>query len=204
MATVTGLTAARMAAIEAASVIKGAVLLDNLILEKFDGSKIDAGSVRGPQGIIGPAGDVSNAGLRRGLFSAYRGTALSIAQNTYVAIPMDVEEYDLNGWHVPGGFNPQLAGYYRLNVSISVAMIVASGTRLIAMLFKNGIYHKAFGSFYTVGTSVNILSGTAIVQANGTTDYFQAGLHQNAAAAMDVEVSSSRTYFQGELIAPTV
>ena len=56
MATVTGLTAARMLAIEAASVIDGDVVGDNLILTKHDGSTINAGSVRGATGAAGPAG----------------------------------------------------------------------------------------------------------------------------------------------------
>lgn len=50
MATVTGLTAARMAEIEAASVIDGDVVGDNLILTKKDGTQINAGVVKGPPG----------------------------------------------------------------------------------------------------------------------------------------------------------
>lgn len=53
MALVTGLTAARMLAIEAASVVDGDVVGDDLILTKHDGSVINAGNVRGPQGIAG-------------------------------------------------------------------------------------------------------------------------------------------------------
>lgn len=56
MATVTGLTAARMLEIEAASIVDGEVVGDNLILTKHDASTINAGSVRGPQGDAGPAG----------------------------------------------------------------------------------------------------------------------------------------------------
>src|SRR3954463_6941119 len=56
MATVTGLTAERMLAIEGASVIDGEVLGDHLILSKFDGTQIDAGNVRGPVGPTGPTG----------------------------------------------------------------------------------------------------------------------------------------------------
>jgi Concanavalin A-like lectin/glucanases superfamily len=54
--TVTGLTADRMLAIEAASVVDGDVVGDNLILTKHDGSQINAGSVRGPAGPQGPVG----------------------------------------------------------------------------------------------------------------------------------------------------
>lgn len=56
MATVTGLTADRMLAIEAASVIDGDVVGDNLILTTHGGTQINAGSVRGPEGPIGPIG----------------------------------------------------------------------------------------------------------------------------------------------------
>jgi hypothetical protein len=48
MATITGLTAARMLLIEAASVISGAIVGDDLILTKKDNSTINAGNVRGP------------------------------------------------------------------------------------------------------------------------------------------------------------
>lgn len=53
MAKVTGLTAARMMEIEAASVVDGDVVSDNLIFTKHDGTTIIAGNVRGP---IGPPG----------------------------------------------------------------------------------------------------------------------------------------------------
>lgn len=56
MATITGLTADRMLEIEAASVVDGDISGDNLILTKHDGSIINAGSVRGPAGPVGPMG----------------------------------------------------------------------------------------------------------------------------------------------------
>lgn len=63
MTTVTGLTAERMLAIEAASVVDGDVVGNNLILTKHDGSTTDAGNVRGPQGAAGPAGAPGAAGI---------------------------------------------------------------------------------------------------------------------------------------------
>jgi len=57
MTTVTSLTADRMLAIEAASVVDGDVdASGNLILTKHDGSQINAGSVIGPPGPQGPVG----------------------------------------------------------------------------------------------------------------------------------------------------
>jgi microcystin-dependent protein len=51
---VTGFTAERMLAMEDATVISGAVVGDDLILTTKDGTEIDAGNVRGPQGDVGP------------------------------------------------------------------------------------------------------------------------------------------------------
>src|SRR4051794_39642857 len=59
MATITGLTAARMLEIEGASVVDGEVVAGNLILTKHDGSTINAGPVTGPAGPTGPVGPAS-------------------------------------------------------------------------------------------------------------------------------------------------
>lgn len=56
MATITGLTAARMLEIEGASVVDGDVVGGNLILTRQNGTTINAGSVTGPTGPAGPTG----------------------------------------------------------------------------------------------------------------------------------------------------
>lgn len=64
MGTVTGLTAERMLEIEAASIIDGDVVGNDLILTRHDGTTIDAGSVKGPKGDPGSAGiSVAQSGL---------------------------------------------------------------------------------------------------------------------------------------------
>ncbi|MET0464724.1 MAG: hypothetical protein ABW007_16300 [Chitinophagaceae bacterium] len=59
MAKVTGFTAERMLVIENETVVDGEVQGDNLILLTREGTPIDAGNVRGPQGIQGPPGAAS-------------------------------------------------------------------------------------------------------------------------------------------------
>lgn len=62
MATVTGYTAARMKSIEDNAVVDGSVDgSGHLILEKHNGTTIDAGSVIGPIGPTGPTGPVEEA-----------------------------------------------------------------------------------------------------------------------------------------------
>lgn len=61
MATVTGYTAERMLEIENSTVVDGDVVGDDLVLLQRDGTPINAGSVRGPQGVAGPTGPTSIA-----------------------------------------------------------------------------------------------------------------------------------------------
>ena len=56
MPTVSSFTAARSQAIEDGAIVDGTIDGDDLILIKHDGSTINAGSVRGPQGNPGPGG----------------------------------------------------------------------------------------------------------------------------------------------------
>jgi len=63
MAQVTGYTATRMKAIEDSAIVDGDVVGDDLILKRFDGQLINAGSVRGPTGLTGPTGPVPEAPL---------------------------------------------------------------------------------------------------------------------------------------------
>jgi hypothetical protein len=53
MATITGLTAERMQEIIDSTIVDAEIVGDNLILEKYDATTIDAGDVRGPQGVPG-------------------------------------------------------------------------------------------------------------------------------------------------------
>lgn len=59
MASVTGYTAERMQTIEDTTVVDGDIVGGHLILLRRDGITIDAGSVIGPTGPIGPSGAVS-------------------------------------------------------------------------------------------------------------------------------------------------
>jgi hypothetical protein len=59
MATVTGYTSERMKEIEDSTIVDGDVVGSNLILTRRDNTTINAGSVIGPQGVVGPAGPTS-------------------------------------------------------------------------------------------------------------------------------------------------
>lgn len=70
MTTVTGFTAERMLAMENATVIDGEIVGDDLILKTKDNTEINAGNVRGPQGIEGPMGEVSTSAMNAAIEAA--------------------------------------------------------------------------------------------------------------------------------------
>ena len=99
MTTVTGFTADRMRAIEDASVIDGEVDENgHLILTKFDGSEIDAGSVIGPMGPIGSDIAIASAYiLEVGMVGQTRaGRNYSNSDFTALGLSAPIALYSLN------------------------------------------------------------------------------------------------------------
>ncbi len=153
-----------------------------------------------PGGGANPSGD--------GLFSAFPNTLIWAQPNVVTFLRMDTEQYDLSNWFdtVTGRFRPQLAGYYRLTASVFVQSQMSTDLTYLALLmFKNGSLDKSLHQLNTQGPlGDNLLSGSLIVKANGTTDYFQPGVRQNSAVEKQTGYGSTGgNHFQGELIAPS-
>ena len=68
-------------------------------------------------------------------------------------------------------------------------------------IWKNG---NAFKTLYfghvSGGDDNDRKGGSAIVSANGTTDYFELYAYQNTAGNVTIGLGAAQTYFQGEFI----
>jgi hypothetical protein len=196
MPTFTGETGARIKELMGLDIVSGVVnTAKDIILTKKNGATINVGNVGGSGGTPST-----------GLFSSHRINSLIVPRVTYTVLPMDTEEYDLSNWFdtVNGRFTPQLAGYYRLSASIHSNAQGLSGSRLFLLMYKNGLIHKGINKTYPPAGGYNFLiSGTIIVYANGTTDYFQPAMYHDYSEGINVmyESPENTTYFQGELIA---
>src|SRR5580765_5422533 len=121
MATVTGLTADRMIEIEAASVVDGDVIDGELILTKHDGSTINAGSVAGPPGPMGPLGSdldvlIQAAILDVGIPGQIRaGRQLAVSDFTDIGLAAPV-----GLWNFTGDFNDASGNGHALTAKGSV------------------------------------------------------------------------------------
>jgi hypothetical protein len=107
MAEVTGFTSARMREIEDTTVVDGEIQGDNLILLTREGTPIDAGVVRGPQGSQGPAGPVQSVNDQLGAVYAPRIFASKAVLDTdWGTSPNGAHAYTIleqSGWVKHGG-----------------------------------------------------------------------------------------------------
>lgn len=157
MATVTGLTAARMLEIEGASVVGGEVDLDgDLILTKHDGSEINAGAVVGPQGPAGPAGPAGHTVHRCALLR--NTTQQVLPADSWQTILWPSAENDPYGMHADGSGDIVIpsVGYWLFDLSI-VCNIAAAAGRLETAFSIAGV-RRNVNRLYITGSGAGLLS----------------------------------------------
>lgn len=142
-------------------------------------------------------------GMAKGSFSAYRSAALSVTSSQVVVF--DSEDFDISSWHdiTTGRFTPQLAGIYSFSWAVASATAMTADSYLLASLRRNGaVYKRGSAMNYRAAASGTKSVGTALGQANGTTDYFDI-LVENNFGTIALTVGGAITYFQGELVGRT-
>lgn len=147
MATVTGLTAARMRLIEAASVVSGIVTNDRLILSKFDGSTIDAGHVRGLKGDTGLQGGPGSVAA-----TADNWLIRDAAGRAKAATPVAVEDLTTKAY-TDNFVNPVILDLDK-DVWRNQTQPAMTGGGLKKVTKVGGVYEISWNnSFLTMGTS---------------------------------------------------
>jgi len=116
-----------------------------------------------------------------------KNDAQSIPYNTYEIIKYDdvvfdnLGEYDNTTWKFTG----QNAGYYRVTAAFSMASTAwTAGKALILVVYKNAsTYTRIFYENIAAGiTTIRQGRGSTLVYLNGTTDYVQVRVYQNASS----------------------
>lgn len=168
MATVTGLSKERMEEIEAASIVDGDVVGNNLILTKHDGTQIDAGNVRGP---IGPAGPS---------IPAVTSTTRPVAPpDGFMIYETDTDRvYVWNGtiWsYIGGGYNPTYFRGFR-NAALNAAGLVWTDIPLDSEVYDLGGNHTAAGGYVTPEDGLYQVSARVRIAAANNPQQFAVGL----------------------------
>jgi len=135
-------------------------------------------------------------------FSAYKNDgAQTVTSATFTKITFNTEFFDTNNNFASSTFTPTVAGYYQLNAGASVF----GGnpvTRMIITVYQNG------SSLFTLSDVLNSApgrgSGSVLVYANGTTDYFEIYGYLTSGAGLAFESgyggAGYQTWFNGCLI----
>jgi hypothetical protein len=132
-------------------------------------------------------------------FSAYLGANQSISDSTTTILNINNETVDTNGDFDTSNyrFTPSVAGYYKFNVNVAMGSIADQG-RFQIDIYKNGSAASSSVVLHASTASPITLSGSLskILQANGTTDYFDARVTQVTGGSKDALAGDAFTCFE--------
>lgn len=135
-------------------------------------------------------------------FSVRKTSSQSIASGATAKVTWDTEEFDTNGNFdlANNRFQPSVAGKYLLTAGAGMAMSAA--TRHYVMIYKNGVLIAEGSRTIDGGSGLSGRNSVAsiVVDANGTSDYFEVYVTQDDSVSRDVVATDSRTYFTGARI----
>lgn len=147
--------------------------------------------------------DATNGGLLGNpTFSVHKDgtdqTGIVTATNT--KLTWSTEEYDTNSDFASDKFTPTVAGKYLL---IATAEIIAPADAKImqTMIYKNGALYRIGNRIHSGSTSNFSSTVSVIVEANGSSDYFEVYVLHDHGPDRTVEGNAVSTYFQGFKIA---
>jgi len=126
-------------------------------------------------------------------FSAYQSSAQTLSSSTNTKITFTTEEFDTANCFASSRFTPNVAGYYQFSTAIQMGVLA---TAIILDFHKNGTLEKRVGQ--TNSSVVSLISGSALIYCNGSTDYVEVYAQLGTGQALDA--SSSRVYFQGVMV----
>ena len=138
------------------------------------------------------------------MFSAYQSGSTSCPHATTTKIALNTKEYDpTNAYDATNSrFTPQKAGFYQVNVCITLTAAVGN---LQTTIFKNGIQYKAISIYSSNSGNITSPMLSCIVYLNGTTDFIEAYGYQTSGAALStISGRNDITYFQAHYISTGV
>jgi hypothetical protein len=136
-------------------------------------------------------------------FSAYASSIQSITNATFTKVTFGTEDFDTNSNFASSTFTPTVAGYYQLNTSCMFTSTLVCQRRVIS-IYKNGsAYARLIDSSISTPSGENdIASGSIIVYANGSTDYFEVYIYLAGTGTLTLSTatSSNTSRFSGVLV----
>jgi hypothetical protein len=139
-----------------------------------------------------------------GAFLAYLNDATFTlaASGTWTKVKLDAERFDKMSWFdtTNSRFVPQVAGVYRFSAFASLVDNLDDGNAFNVALYKNGSEVQRLGMDRAPSISPLGTGGSATVEANGSTDYFELYASQASSNTRRLLANATGTYLCGEFI----
>ena len=136
--------------------------------------------------LVGAAGGVNTPA-----FWAYQSATQSISNTSHTKILFQTEVLDSNNNFASSRFTPTTAGYYLLTIGLRCD---SGSCEHFLQIYKNGSNYISLRDDEFTSYQLN---GSAIVDANGSTDYFEVYFWQNSGTTRTTSAAKTHTYFSG-------
>ena len=139
-----------------------------------------------------------SGGTNTPAFYAYKTGDQSISNETETVVQFNAEYYDTNSNFNTSNyrFTPSSAGKYLLIASFGIDENVTFN-RFIIYIRKNGSGGFTQRRAFYYGTNEQTALNIAIVEANGSSDYFTVGIFQGSGGDTTLLADGAYTFFQG-------
>lgn len=130
-------------------------------------------------------------------FSAYASATQTLAATTFTKLQANTKEFDTNNNYDTTNyrFTPTVAGYYQ--ITGGCAFSTTQTAELLITIYKNGARFKTV--FDMEATSWGGY-GTALVYANGTTDYFELYIYTASSGTKVTATGARDSYFSASFV----
>jgi hypothetical protein len=124
-------------------------------------------------------------------FAGYSSTYQVISNGTFTKLQIDAEDFDTNSNYDIANyrFTPTVAGYYLFTGRVEVTTNPSATDQLLAV-YKNGSNHAYIGE-RTGNATTRGISGTVLIYANGTTDYFELYYYQATGGNLTIDIGTT-------------
>ncbi|HED38727.1 MAG TPA: hypothetical protein ENI76_10875 [Ignavibacteria bacterium] len=158
----------------------------------------------GPDGQVLTADSVQASGVKwaggavQPIFHVHKNgvNQVGIVPGIATKITWSTEAFDTNNNFALDKFTPSIAGKYLFHAVLIWVSPVEDQKTLMTYIYKNGV-SAAEGRVFSSGVGYQGVSVVAMLDANGSTDYFETFVYQGTTANRDIYGNFASSYFEG-------
>lgn len=113
-------------------------------------------------------------------------TTTNVTNSVWTKIIYDSEVFDTNNNFTNSRFTPNVPGYYNVNFTVGALSFPVNNGTIMASIYKNGTEYLRCGKIPVV-LGGGIISGSTVMEFNGSTDYIEIYAFQNSGYTISTE-----------------